>query len=79
VNNEWKNMESAPVDGTGIIGKYGDDECGIFWSDGPVCILGPRNGGFPEGWATDGKDTDRNLPMYTPDGWKEYPSVKEGE
>jgi hypothetical protein len=69
---EWLDMDKAPRDGTPIIGNYGGDECGIFWSDNPVCILGPRNGSFPEGWATDGTDTDYNLPMDEPESWKEY-------
>lgn len=29
----WRDMESAPQDGTEIIGKYGDEESLIFWSD----------------------------------------------
>ena len=66
----WRSMQEAPRDGTEIIGRYGNDECGIFWSDKPVCMLGPRNGTFPEGWATDGTDTDYNLPMDEPDEWR---------
>tara|TARA_R110000744_G_scaffold301066_2_gene410190 strand:- start:698 stop:895 length:198 start_codon:yes stop_codon:yes gene_type:complete len=65
-------MSDAPCDGTHIIGVYEDGECGIFWSENPVGILGPRNGSFPEGWATDGTDTDYNLPMDEPLGWRKY-------
>lgn len=68
----WRPMDEAPKDGTEIIGEYEDGECGIFWSDRPVCMLGTRCGGFPEGWATDGKDTDYNLPMDEPTRWKPY-------
>jgi hypothetical protein len=74
MNNEWQEMEDAPVDGTVIIGHYGldGDEALIFWSDNPVCILGSRCGSFPEGWATAGNDTDYNLPMDPPKMWKPY-------
>ena len=68
---KWRPMDEAPYDGTPIIGKYADTECGIFWSDNPICMLGPRNGSFPEGWATDGTDCDYNLPMDEPEGWRE--------
>ena len=65
----WQPMETAPRDGTSIVGKYPDTECMIRWSDRPVCMLGPINGGYPAGWATDGSETDRNLPMDTPEAW----------
>ena len=66
-------MDSAPLDGTTIVGIYEDGECLIFYSDNPVCILGSRNGSFPAGWATAPEaDVDTNLPMDEPDGWEEY-------
>lgn len=67
----FKKMDDAPKDGTEIYGFYGDgDTAFIFWSDRPVCMLGSRNGGFPEGWATCGADIDYNLPMEEPLGWR---------
>lgn len=68
------NLEDAPRDGSSIIGLYEDDEeCAIMWSDNPVCMLGSRCGSFPEGWATDGTETDYNLPMDPPIAWKSVP------
>ena len=68
----WNDdMDDAPRDGSSIIGLYSDDEeCAIMWSDRPVCMLGSRNGRFPEGWATDGTETDANLPMDEPLAWR---------
>lgn len=68
--NDWKPMDTSPIDGTTIIGKYDDVECAIFWSDRPVCMAGPRLGGCPAGWATDGDDVDYNLPMDAPEAWR---------
>ena len=70
-STQWQTMETAPKDGTTIIGLYDEGESGIFWSDRPVCMLGSRCGGFPEGWATDGSDCDYNLPMEEPLKWRE--------
>jgi hypothetical protein len=70
--NQWISMEKAPKDGTSIVGDYGSDgQCKIFWSERPVCMLGTRCGGFPAGWATDGTETDYNLPMDNPKRWRE--------
>ena len=63
------NIDDAPRDGTPIIGLYDDDECEIYWSERPVCMLGSVNGGFPPGWATHGDETDFNLPMDEPQAW----------
>lgn len=30
---EWQHMDEVPRDGTEIIGKYGSEECDVFWSD----------------------------------------------
>ena len=67
----WRPMSEAPTDGETIIGRYEDgSECLIFWSNRPVCMLGTRCGGFDAGWATDGSETDYNLPMDEPNDWR---------
>ena len=69
---DCKHIDTAPKDGTTIDGLYPDGTVtDIFWSERPVCMLGTVNGGFPEGWATGGRDTDYNLPMDTPFMWKD--------
>jgi len=62
-------MDEAPRDGESIVGKYADEEAIIMWSERPVCMGGPLVG-IPAGWATDGTETDRNLPMDEPDAWR---------
>ena len=70
--SKWFPMSEAPTCGKSIIGFYENDgEAAIFWSERPVCMLGSVNGGFPEGWATDGTETDYNLPMEAPIKWKD--------
>ena len=67
-----KSIETAPRDGRELIGVYENgEEVSMVWSRRPVCMLGQRNGGFPAGWATSGRDTDRNLPIDEPHYWKE--------
>ena len=74
----FKNMKLAPKTGTTIYGLYEDGTIiDIFWSERPVCMLGPVNGGYPEGWATGGDDTDYNLPMDEPLAWKEHELTSE--
>ncbi len=75
MSNEWQPMATAPRDGTEIRAKYfdqSDDEADyIVWSERPVCMLGPVNGGFPPGWATGrSSDTDTNLPIDEYDLWR---------
>lgn len=71
---EWQPIKTAPKDGTEIEvkGEWGDDLTTVFWSDRPVCMLGPINGGFPPGWATGSESgTDYNLPMSGVEFWRE--------
>lgn len=69
---QWLPMDTAPRDGTTIMGKYPDGEEPIRWSERPVCMLGNRCGGFPPGWATPPYgDVDANLPMDPPEAWRE--------
>lgn len=70
-------IETAPKDGDSIIGIYDDGaECAIMWSERPVCMMGSRAGGHPAGWATDGTETDYNLPMDAPRYWRPQAEVK---
>lgn len=79
----WRSdMENAPRDGTEIEIGYlvGNeiDACVAMWSDRPVCMLGPRNGGFPEGWATGfSSHADTNLPLDPPDFWRPLTAMGE--
>lgn len=59
-----KPINTAPVDGTEIIGVYKDGtEELIFWNDHRYCMLGPRNGSFPPGWSPASDGVDSNLPL----------------
>ena len=65
------NINTAPKDGTTIIGVWDDgEEFLMFWSERPVCMLGSRNGGHPPGWATAGDNVDSNLPVDEPPFWR---------
>ena len=71
ISERRKIIASAPKSGDQIIGIYEDGaEVKMFWSDRPVCMLGNINGGFPEGWATCGEETDYNLPLDEPKYWR---------
>ena len=62
-------MEDAPRDGTEIIGKYGDGEDYIRWSEERHCMLagiGGGNGYFGPGW----EDTLNRLIVDDPEAWK---------
>lgn len=74
---EWKSIDTAPKNGETIVANYGTidkpETALICWSERPVCMLGPRNGSFPPGWATTCEsDTDNNLPIDPPNYWTEY-------
>lgn len=78
MSKPWRgDWENAPRDGTEIeVGCKEPDgsisESTAMWSDRPVCMLGPVNGGFPAGWATGfNSGTDTNLPIDQPDFWRE--------
>lgn len=72
---KWSPIKTATKDGEVIEVSYGDgadekENCFAFWSDNPICMLGPRNGSCPPGWATAGPNVDRNLPLDTPKMWR---------
>jgi hypothetical protein len=73
---EWRPIAEAPRDGTEIEGfdEIGQS-CGVvMWSNRPVCMLGPINGGHKPGWATGfSSDTDANLPVEAPVRWRPLP------
>ena len=57
-------IEKAPKDGTEIIGIYKDGlEEPMFWNTDRYCMLGRRNGSFPEGWSSAKPDVDDHLPL----------------
>lgn len=74
-NYKWQTMDTAPKTGEAIEISYGDgsdekDNCLTRWSDNPICMLGPRNGSYPPGWATSGPEVDSNLPLDPPKLWR---------
>lgn len=73
---EWQPMATAPKDGSTIEVTYdaeGKETCLACWSQNPVCMLGPRNGSFPPGWATPIEaECDTNLPLDPPLMWRPY-------
>ena len=65
----WQPMDTAPKDGTEIMGRYGDDEVEVRWAENRQCMLagiGGGNGYFGAGW----EDTYNNLIADEPEGWK---------
>lgn len=67
MSTPWKSTADAPH--RTIVGMYDNGDCLITWSDNPICMLGPRNGSYPPGWATAGSNVDSNLPMDPPLAW----------
>jgi len=57
-------MDTAPQDGSEIIGIYEDGTKGlIFWNEERYCMLGSRAGSYPPGWSPADEGVDRNLPL----------------
>lgn len=69
----WSDLDSAPRDRSEIeLLHEGGEISSAVWSQRPVCMLGPVNGGFPPGWATSGADDcDSNLPLREVTHWRE--------
>lgn len=67
--SEWQSIETAPKDGTEIIGKYYDNEVEIRWANERQCMLagiGGGNGYFGPGW----EDTYNSLIAEVPQAWR---------
>lgn len=65
----WQSIETAPRDGTEIVGRYGDNEVEIRWARERQCMLagiGGGNGYFGPGW----EDTYNSLIADPPDAWR---------
>lgn len=73
---EWQPITTAPNDGRTIEISYDAEHkatCLACWSENPICMLGPRSGSFPPGWATPIEaECDTNLPLDPPLFWREY-------
>ena len=64
----WRSMDDAPIDGTVIVGKYGNDVGWIRWAKNRRCMLagiGGGNGYFGEGW----EDVENRLIVDDPEVW----------
>jgi hypothetical protein len=73
MGHKWQPIDTAPRDGTSIEVNYGTVEnpevCLAVWSERPVCMGGPLIR-YPPGWATNGDETDSNLPLDPPNYWR---------
>lgn len=66
---EWRSMDSAPTDGTPVLGLIGDDEVEVRWAEQRVCMLAGEvrgAGTFGPGW----EDTANCLEVDAPEGWR---------
>jgi hypothetical protein len=65
----WLPTDTAPEDGSVILGRYDEDEIEIRWSDERHCMLAygnPGNGSCGPGW----QNVSDDLPMDEPQSWQ---------
>lgn len=66
-DERWEGMESAPRDGTIILGLYEDGIVDrVYWATERCCILGRRTGSMGDGWISD----EVKLPADPPKAWQ---------
>ena len=75
---EWKPIETAPKDGTEIIGYNGETVRSYAWIDYPddVCHVGWCYAGYSRGG---GLDYLHNVPDSEPTHWTEFPNAPRGD
>jgi hypothetical protein len=69
----WHPIETAPKDGTVILGPDGDE---VYWSDQRFCALGMPAGSCGPGWVS---VLAGHLPVDAPTHWSPVPPPPEGE
>lgn len=65
----WLSMDTAPTDGTPVVGLVEGESVEVRWAEEPRCMLAVFSGGvgaFPPGW----EDTFNGLASPEPTAWK---------